>query len=173
MLSIKDFLKKTNTSPVVRSSIPMGLGAGLPTLNIAGDRLLVSMFYYRTVPRPDDKTLIMPAEYALSFDYPSGWLASFETLRLSPRYANVDFDKPVGTFRHEAIKHLDRAGYAAKKGELHALLDALVAHLGGEGDFTRADEAALAELYGLLAEPSLLPFYKALAPQFYTRYIER
>ena len=173
MLSVKDFLKKANAGPVVRSSVPMGLGASLPVLSIVSDHLLVSVFYYRCVPRPNDGTLIMPPDCALALDYPSGRLASFEALRMSPRATGVDFERPVGTFRHEAIRHLDREGYQAKKDELFALLDKLVAHLGGSGDFGEKDEEALRDLYRMLAEPSLLPAYRTLSPQFFSRYLDR
>ena len=115
MLSIQEFLKKINTGSAVRENIPMGLGMGFPVLHITGDRLLVSVFYYRSVLRPNDQTLLMPPEYKLTLDYPSGKLISFENLRLDPRYAKVNFDKPAGTFRHEAIKHLDRDGYKKAK----------------------------------------------------------
>ena len=87
MLSIQEFLKKINTGSAVRENVPMGLGMGFPVLNITGDRLLVSVFYYRYVLRPNDQTLLMPPEYKLTLDYPSGKLISFENLRLDPRYA--------------------------------------------------------------------------------------
>ena len=173
MLSIQEFLKKINTGSAVRENIPMGLGMGFPVLNITGDRLLVSVFYYRSVLRPNDQTLLMPPEYKLTLDYPSGKLTSFENLRLDPRYAKVNFDKPLGTFRHAAIKHLDRDGYMKAKEDLYNTLNLLIAYLGDEGEFTQQDEEKLARLYGMMAEPSLYPFYKAISPQFFTRYIEK
>ena len=77
MLSIQEFLKKINTGSSVRENIQMGLGMGFPVLNITGDRLLVSVFYYRSVLRPNDQTLLMPPEYKLTLDYPSWKLTSF------------------------------------------------------------------------------------------------
>lgn len=173
MLLIQDFLKKINTNSVVRENIPMGLGMGFPVLNITGDRLLVSVFYYRSILRPQDQTLLMPPEYTLTVDYPSGKLISFENLRLDARYAKVNFDKPAGTFRHEAIRHLDREGYRKAKEDLYEALNRLVAYLGEEGDFTQQEEEQLSQLYGSMTEPGLHPFYRALSPQFYTRYIEK
>lgn len=172
MTPIKDFLKQINRSAVVRSYVSMGLGAGLPELDIVGDHLLVTVFYYRVHPRKDDQSLIMPPEYVLSFDYPSCRLASFEALRMSSRGKDLDFNQPVGTFRHDAIKDLDRAAYQAKKDELYALLDRLIASLGGEGEFGEADERALRALYQLLAEPSLKPAYRTIAPAFFARFVE-
>lgn len=172
MTPIKDFLRKINCSPVVRSYVNMGRGASFPELSIVGDRLLVSVFYYRVLPRKDDQSLVMPPEYLLAFDYPSGNLVSFEALRMTERGQRIDFEKPVGTFRHDAIKSLDRAAYQAKRDELYATLDKLIASLGGEGEFEESDEKSLRALYQLLTEPSLHPVYRSMAPAFFTRFVE-
>lgn len=173
MLSIQDFLKKINTNSVVRENIPMGLGMSFPVLNITGDRLLVSVFYYRTILRPNDQTLLMPPEYFLTFDYPSAKLTSFQSLWLDSRYSKMNFGKPVGTFRHDAVKHLDRNGYRQMKTELFDVLNRLIAYLGDEGEFTQKDEEKLSQLYSMMTEPSLHPFYKAISPKFFERYIEK
>lgn len=170
---LQAFLKTMNTSCAVRSYVPMGLGMGFPMLNIAGDTLLVSVFYYRSILRPEDRTLLMPPEYMLSFEYPNARLALFQNLRVDPRYSAVDFAKPLGTFRHAAILHLDRQEYKAHKEALYALLDRLTAYLGGEGAFSGEDEKKLSELFTMLTEPPLHPFYRAMAPQFYQRFIAK
>lgn len=172
MLPIQDFLKQINTNSAVRENIPMGLGMGFPVLSIKDDRLLVTVFYYRSVLRPEDQTLLMPPEYLLTFDYPSGKLTSFENLRLDTRYSKTDFDKPLGTFRHEAVKHLDRSEYKQAKEELYDTLNKLIAFLGDEGKFTQKDESSLIKLYSMMAEPPLYPFYKAASPKFFERYIK-
>lgn len=172
MTPIKDFLKKINCSPAVRSYVGMGRGASYPVLSIVGDRLLVTVFYYRVLPRKNDQSLIMPPEYVLTFDYPSCKLASFEAVRMTARGQKINFDKPVGTFRHDAIKHLDRGAYQAKRNELYSSLDKLIASIGGEGEFGDADEKGLRALYQMLAEPSLYPAYRSCAPAFFARFIE-
>ncbi len=173
MITIQNFLKIIKTSSVTRENIPMGLGMGYPMLNITNDNLLVSIFYYRSVLRPDDKTLLMPPEYMLTFDYPSGKLTSFENLRLDSRFSKVVFEKPVGLFRHDAIKHLNHEEYKEKKEELYNSLNKLIASLGDEGEFTQSDEAELLKLYSMMTEPALHPFYKFIAPKFFERYIRR
>lgn len=173
MVFIEDFLKKINTGAVVRSNIPLGLGMGFPMLNIMGDHLLVSVFYYRSILRPEDQTLLMPPEYQLSVDYPSGKLVSFTNLRLNPSYKNVSFDKPTGTFRHKAIQGLGREQYQEKKKDLYALMDKLIAFLGDEGEFGTEEEHEMTEIFTLMTEPSLHPFYQAMAPQFYQRFVRR
>ena len=173
MITIQEFLKSAKNNSVVRENIPMGLGMGFPMLNIVDDQLLVSVFYYRSVIRPDDKTLLMPPEYIVTFDYPSGKLISFETLRLDARFAKVVFEKPIGLFRHDAIKDLTFVEYKEKKDVLYNTLNKLIASLGEEGNFTEEDEQELSNLYSVLTEPALHPFYKLLSPKFFARYIKK
>lgn len=173
MISIQDFLKKINTSCVVRSYVSLELGMGFPMINIEKDSLIISVFYYRSVLRPNDKTLIMPPEYEMSFEYPSGRLVSFQNLRLSPCYTAIDFEKPVGTFRHEAIKNMNKREYKAEREKLYNMVNRLISYLGEEGDFFKNDEEEMSELYTKLTEPSLHPFYKAMAPEFFQRYISK
>ena len=85
----------------------------------------------------------------------------------------MNFGKPVGTFRHDAVKHLDRNGYRQMKTELFDVLNRLIAYLGDEGEFTQKDEEKLSQLYSMITEPSLHPFYKAISPKFFERYIEK
>ena len=173
MLTIQEFIKKIKLNNAVRENVPMGFGMGYPMLDIKVDRLLISVFYYRSVVRPADKTLLMPPEYMLTFEYPSGKLVSFESLRMDARFAKVEFAKPVGLFRHEAIKHLTRNAYQEQREELFNMLNLLIASLGDEGEFTQDDEKKLSDLYTMLTEPGLYPFYRYMSPRFFDRYIRR
>ncbi len=171
LISIKDILHRINCGEAVRSAVPMGMGAGLPMLNIANGQLLVSVFYYRSVPKPDDKTELFAPRNIISASYPDGKLAAFRTLPYEAKYADTDFSKPVGTFRHKAIQHLDRKGYIGKKEELYAVLDKQITYLAGQdGAFAENDRAKLRELYGMLCEPSLRMFYRDMSPKFYDEY---
>ena len=172
MITIQEFIKKMKTNSVVRENVPMGLGMGFPMISITKESLLVSVFYYRSVVRPEDASLLMPPECILTFEYPSGKLVSFENLRLDSRFAKVVFEKPVGYFRHDAIKHLNRAEYKEERENLYNALNRLIAALGGLGEFSQEDEAELKRLYSMMIEPGLYPFYKFLSPQFFERYVK-
>lgn len=170
-ISVKEVLHKINVCEAVRAVVPMGMGAGLPMLEIAGGRLLVSVFYFRSAAKPDDKTELFAPQYIISVGYPDCKLAAFRTLPLEAKYAGTDFSAPAGTFRHDAVKHLNHKQYADKKDELYALLDKQIAYIGGEdGVFTAEDRDRLKELYAMLAEPSLLPFYRDMSPRFFEEY---
>lgn len=171
LISIKEMLHIINCSGAVRSSVPMGMGAGLPMLEIAGGRLLVSVFYYKSIPKPNDKTELYAPHNIITVSCPDGRLVSFRTLPYETKYADLDFSKPVGTFRHKAIQHLDHKGYVEKKNELYALLDKQIAYIAGQdGVFTAEDRGKLRELYGILCEPSLRMFYRDISPKFYDDY---
>lgn len=173
-ISIKEVLHRINTSEAVRSAVPMGMGAGLPMLEIAGERLLVSVFYYRSNPKPDDKTELFAPKYIISVGYPDCKLAAFRTLPYEAKYAQTNFGSPVGTFRHDAIKNLNHKQYVDKKNELYALLDKQIAYLAGDDDaFSAADRDDLRGLYAILAEPSLLPFYRDMSEKFFEEYFTK
>lgn len=171
LVSIKEMLHIINCSNAVRTSVPMGMGAGLPMLEIADGQLLVSVFYYKSIPKPNDKTELYAPRNIISVSCPDGRLASFRTLPYEAKYADLDYSKPVGTFRHKAIQHLDHKGYVEKKNELYALLDKQIAYLGGQnGVFTAEDREKLRELYEMLCEPPLRMFYRDMSPKFYNDY---
>lgn len=173
-ISIKEVLHKINISEAVRSAVPLGMGAGLPMLEIAGERLLVSVFYFRSNPKPDDKTELFAPKYIISVSYPECKLAAFRTLPYEEKYAGTNFNAPVGTFRHDAIKNLNHKQYVDKKNELYALLDKQTAYLAGDDDaFSAADRDSLRGLYATLAEPSLLPFYRDMSETFFNQYFTK
>lgn len=170
MISIKDFIRNIGLSAIGRECIPLDTGYGLPMLEMVGDRLLVSVFFYRTVPGKRDTTKIYPPQLIISADYPGGKIMRMNFLAACPEYCETNFDLPIGTFRHEAIKHLDKGQYKEKKNELFALIDKQIAYIGGEGHFTREDASVLRSLYTMLAEPSLYPYYKLMSGDFFEQY---
>lgn len=172
MKTIQEFIRQIGTGEAVRSLIPMGFGMSYPLLRTEGEHLLVTVFYYRSKVKPQDKTELFPPEYVLTFDFPSGRLMTFETLRVDPRCRNIAFDKPAGLFRHEAIRDLNRDQYRAKREEFYESLNGLIAYLGGEGSFSAEQEQTLSELCTLLYEPPLYPFYRTLARPFFERFVK-
>lgn len=173
MISIKDFLQRIKLGAVGKECIPLDTGMGLPVLETVGDRLLVSVFFYRTFPGRNDTTKIYPPQLFLSADYPDGKIMRLNFLAADPLYCETDFDSAIGTFRHEAVKRLNRAEYKAKKRELFDALDRQIAYLGGAGSFTKEDALALKGLYSMLAEPSLYPYYRALSEEFFEQYFAK
>jgi len=168
-LTMQEFLKLLNNSETVRKLVPLGLGMGLPMLNIVGDTLCVTVPYYKSVPRKDDKTLIFPTENIIIAKWPTGNILEFRSLRYDKEYQKIDFDKPVGTFRHEAVKQWNRGEYQKKKLELYCMYDTFISSLFSDELYTGEED--FSKLLGMIMEPSLRPFYKKIGREFYNKFV--
>lgn len=168
-MTMQEFLKALNSSDIVRKLVPLGLGMGLPMLNIIGETLCVTVPYYKSVPRKDDKTLLFPPEFIITAKWPTGNILEFRSLRFDKDYQKIDFEKPIGTFRHEAVKQWNRGEYQKKKQELYSMYDTFISSLYSEGNYTKEEE--FSELLNIIVEPSLRPFYKNIGRDFYNKFL--
>jgi hypothetical protein len=170
-MTMQEFLKALNKSDVVRKTVSLGLGMGLPMINIVGENVCVSVPYYKVVPAKDDKTLIYPPECIVTAKWPNGIVTGFSNLRYDKDYQKVNFDKPVGTFRHEAIKQWNRGEYQSKKMELYTMYDEFLASLYSDEPYTGGE--AFSELLNIIIEPSLRPFYQKIGKGFYNKFLSQ
>lgn len=169
---MKQLIAKVKKSAVVRNLIPMELGTALPLLSIRNNQLCVTLPFFRAMTQPEDKTLLYPFVYTITAAWPNGNIIEFKNLRFEKAYKNVEFSKPVGTFRHEAIKHLNKARYKEMKDELFLLYDELIINICSNEPENEALEMDLKALLALLVEPSLKPFYEATDKKFYHKFME-
>lgn len=172
--STKELIKglKTN-SFILNSSMPMGYVAGLPVLCILNGNFCMKVpFLKYKVTGEVDKTFVYPIRYVATVLVPEGTIVSFEDLALHSAFANVAFSNPIGTFRHEAIKDLDKRAYDKLRSELYAEYDEIIDCLVNEKDYQANREVTFKRLFNLLLEPSLRPFYKAINSDFTNKYLE-
>ncbi len=173
MKHIKDLIDSLKSHPLLlQSNIPMGYVPGLPILSIRNGYLCLIVPYVKyKVTGELDKTLVYPARHLVTISMPDGNIVSLEDLRYNPHFGQVDFGRPIGFFRHEAIAHLDKKAYMAKKKDLFLLYDQLIESLVNEQDFPIAADLAMKQLIGMLLEPSLKPAYKIFCEDFHNKYI--
>lgn len=163
-------LKKSNFVHIC--SLPMGYVHGLPILHIKNDRLCMTVPYLKyKITGEIDKTYVYPIKFTVTVSLPENKIIAFRDLEFEPAFKNVDFFKPVGLFRHDAIKHLTKKEYAVKKDELFSQYDRVINSLLYSGEYSVTDEQKMSELIQLLIEPSLKPIYKVLDSDFYNKYI--
>lgn len=152
--------------------IPMGYRTVFPILQIKNGSLCITFPYlkYQTTGEVD-RTLVFPIKYAVSLELPTEKIIGFEDFEYNENFQKVDFDKPIGYFRHEAVKKYNETEYDRLYHELMAEYDKVIHVLleGGEYDFS--DEKRMAELLQLLVEPFLLPIYQAVDTNFYNKYL--
>lgn len=172
-ISIQSIIKKSKTSPfVLGCSMEMGYGPGIPILQIRNDSLclLVPYLKYKATGKVDE-TRVYPIRYTVCLCLPKGTPVGYEDLSYDPRFEKSDLTKPVGLFRHESIKHLNKKEYALKQAQLYEQYDKVANMLLFDAPYTEEDEEEMSELLRLLVAPELLPIYRALDPNFYAKYL--
>lgn len=167
-LTMLDFIKKANTSEVRKRMIPMELSPGWPAISIKSSTICVSIPFLRTQLTEDKKVALFPLSSLLVLTWPNMAIAEFSVLKFKKEYSAIDYTKPVGVFKHEAIKDLNKKEYAEKRDELYSFYDELIDCIVNKKDFKR--EAEMRELFQLLMEPSLYPMYKHLFKNFFEVY---
>ena len=127
-VNVSKILKSLKTNEfILNSRMPLGYGFGIPILQIKNDNLCMVIPYLKyQITGEVDKTLVYPIRNTFTMILPEQTFIGFEDLRFDKRYAKLNFSKPVGTFRHESIKHLTKQEYADLKQELYSLYDKLI-----------------------------------------------
>lgn len=167
---IKNNLKESKF--LLHCNIPLGYSSGFPVLQIRNDCLCVTFPYlkYQTTGEVD-KTLVYPIRYAITLELPTEKIISFEDYEYKEEYKKIDFDKPVGFFRHEAIKDLNKKEYFEARKQLMLEYDKVINSIFGNSKYTRTDEERMRKLLKMLIEPSLLPMYRVIDKDFYEKYL--
>ena len=120
--SVEKILKELKTNPLfLNLELPLGYTAGLPLLQIRNEQLCLQIPYLKyRVTGVVDKTLVYPIRYVLTLVLPEKKLVDFQDLSFQPQFRKVDFNSPVGLFRHEAVQHMTKTEYWNTRSELLA-----------------------------------------------------
>ena len=171
--STEKFLSSLKSNKFVLGNIPIGYVKGLPILNIKnGNLCMVVPFLKYKITGEVDNTFVYPIHYAITFSIPEGTIVGFEDLAFNESFNNVKFTEPIGTFRHDAVKSMDKEGFQALKSSLYEEYDKIVSFLTLGTQYTHEDEIRFISLINTILEPSLHPFYMALDKNFATKYLK-
>ncbi len=170
--NLSDFYREMRADPFVnKARIPLGYAQGYPMI-LGGDDLKLAVPYLRyKITGVADETMVFPIRYIFVYSIKNTGFTGFYDLRTVKCFSGINYGKPVGLFRHEAVKNLNKNEYREKQKELYGAYSAvLTAALNGEEPDPNT-EAQLRSLLGLLLEPSLKPFYRVFAPDFFNKYL--
>lgn len=155
---------------MLRDVLPLGYGAGLPMLKRVEGKLCLQVLYWKCVVTGEqNKNLIYPARYALSFSLPELKVVESLDLLKMESFKAVEFNKPVGIFPHESLRGLNKKQYIELRKGLYRALDKLV-QKELEGELEEKVDQEVATAFTRLLEPSLKPIYQLLNPQFMQKY---
>lgn len=171
--STEAIIKSLKTNKCIQySNFGLGYVPGLPILTILNGNMCMKVPYLKyKVTGEVDKTFVYPVKYIVTVSLPEGNIVEFEDLSYNMSFANVEFNTPVGLFRHEAIKNLDKKAYSNLRYALFAEYDKIVKHLAYGETYASKDERHFKALLNVILEPSLIPFYTAIDTEFVKRYI--
>jgi hypothetical protein len=169
-ITIKSFIEMIRKSDTARSLIPMEFVSGLPILSIRKGELCITIPYYRAKIRPEDKTLIYPLAYSITALWSNGMIVDYKNFNFVPAMKRLDLSKPIGTFRHEAIKHLNKQQYKDLKNELFSCYDEYVACIEQKRAFEGSKR--MKELLNIIMEPCQKPMYMLIGKKFFEEFLE-
>lgn len=173
-MKINEILRSLKTNEfMLNSTIPMDYTPGIPMASICnGEACLVIPYVKYKITGEIDKTQVFAPRFVVVITIKKGIVVKYEDLSFDSRFEEVDFRKPIGLFRHTAIRHLKKNEYVKMRDELYDLIDGLCASMSGKMEFDEMDAMRLCKLYAFLLEPSLRPFYHAINKSFFETYIK-
>ena len=157
----------------VMLSMPLGYTCGYPVITVKHARACAVLpFLKYKVTGAVDKTQVFPIRFLVTYSVKDGVITAFEDLQENPAFEGVDFNEPVGLFRHDAIKELSKSEYKEKQQELYAMYDRFTEAVVAGEDYPAGELEKFHALLSKMTEPSLKPFYRALYPAFYANCME-
>lgn len=170
--STANFLKQFKNSKAVQALIPLGYAPNLPIITSVDESLCLKIpFLKYKVTGVVDKTLVYPVRYVFTVSIPDLVVVSYEDLSYNETFSNVNFARSIGTFRHDAVKNLNKQEFADLRNKLFEEYDKMIALLADDAEYTEADRETFITLLNRVLEPSLKPFYQAIDNNFASKFL--
>ena len=168
----REFVGKIRKSPVFTSLVALEACTGWPFPVRKNGRVYVSIPFFgcpRTAGQKENP--LYPPFAVITAQWSNGLVVEYLNLRFRNPWPEGKWDEQVGTFPHAAVAGLSVSEYTAKREELFAMYDELFDTLEKGGEFNEDWTTRFESLLRLLLEPSLEPYYRALAPKFFDRFL--
>ncbi|MBV9143263.1 MAG: hypothetical protein JO115_20495 [Pseudonocardiales bacterium] len=159
-------------TPLFRQVVPQEAGVGWPMPFRTQGKVYVSLLCFGYGPaRNSVETAIFPPLALITVDWATGRPVEYLDLRFRHPWPDDQSTGQVGVFPHQAVARLSVNDYKRLRGELFAKYDELLEYLSAgkpfPGEFTEDFQRRLR----LLMEPGLEPYYRALSPDFFGRFM--
>ena len=164
---VQRLAQQTRRSMIGRAVVPMEAGTGWPVPYRSNGRAYIIFPFFGTAGTgKKGETAIFAPLVTITLDWKTGRAVEYVDCRFRSAWTDVDPTQPVGTFPHPAVAGLNRAEYEEKRQALFQLYDQLFDSIAEGKELPSSWHQEFSELFGILLEPSLEPFYRALAPKF-------
>lgn len=173
IIDIAQIVKNVKSGDFFKNScIPMGYVDGYPVLSVKNSKLCVVIpFLKYKVTGEVDKTLVYPIKYLITVAVEDEKIIGFENLEYNTAYRKIDFEKPIGFFRHEAVKKYNKTEFKEKREELFDMYSKVAMAITYNAPYTKNDDTEFRELLNAMLEPSLKPIYAAIDKDFSDNYL--
>lgn len=170
-ISMYETIKEFNRSEMKMRMIPQGLATGWPALSRVGKTLCVTLPYYSSI-KSDDKVYLNPIYCSVTFPVRNpDRILDFTIYPHQKSWSDVDYNKPAGIFKHEALSDVKTKGeYIELRNKLFEYYDEMIAAIVEKRSFDKQDE--MRELFSKLMEPGLYPQYLKINSKFYSNLCE-
>ena len=119
--------------------------------------------------RRGDPTQLLPPFAVLTLNWANGVPVEYADLRYTQPWPMSPSQVAVGEFPHAAVRELSAGEYLKERTRLCELYDEVFESLAAGRPFTGRVE--FGERLAVLMEPSLLPYYRLLAPRFVAAFL--
>ena len=168
----EQLMKEIRRQPIFRQLIPMEAAVGWPIPVRRDGAVYVTLpFYGYSRTKEKGRTMLYPPLATITLAWSNQKPVEYVNLRFRNPQPALKWDAQVGVFPHSAVAGLTVGQYLEKRGELLAMYDEMLETLAGGGGFSDEWTARFGALLRRLMEPSLEPYYRALAPGFFDRFL--
>jgi hypothetical protein len=170
---IATLIESVRRMPLYRQLIPQEAGIGWPLPVRVGGRggtLYVTLPFFGYT-NTNGQTRLFPPFATLTLTWANGLPVEYVDLRYRNPLPEIDWKSEAGSFPHAAVASLKVCEYEEAKAEFFLLYDEMLDRLSRGEPLSQTASARFSELMRLLIEPPLVPFYRALAPKFFDRFL--
>ena len=165
-ISVYNIVKEFNRSEMKKAIIPQEMVSGWPNIKLMGKTLCVTIPYYGRIPAKG-KFYLKPIYCSVTI--PVGnpeKIMDFTIYPYQKGWEKLDYSKPVGCFKHEALNDVKTKGeYQALTMKLYDYFDLMVEAVLEKKPFEQ--ESEMEKLYSKLMEPGHYSQYLKINKKFY------
>ena len=165
-------MKKIRKMPIFYQLIPKEAGFGWLIPVRREDKIHVTVPFYGYVPNPKhSQTVLYPPFATITLSWPKLVPVEYVNLRFRNPAPELDWATQVGTFPHPEVEQITVGEYKEKRHQLLVMYDEMLDTFLKRKAFSPEWKEQFTELLGTLIEPSLEPYYRALSPKFFDRFL--
>ena len=171
-ITIEQAMENIRKMPLFRQLVPAEAGIGWPIPLRKTNKIYVTFPFFGMTSRAEKgQTTLYPPFATLTLDWTMQIPVEYVSLRFANPWPEGDWENTAGRFPHPAIADLTVGEYKAKRQELLTMYDEMLIRLAQNQSFPVEWKSRFSTLLRLLMEPSLEPYYRALAPKFFDRFL--